>query len=397
MTARVVIRRTARLPDPVRLERYRKHPQVGPKLLFFGGGTALRELSRRLIDYTHNSIHLLTPFDSGGSSAQLRKAFRMLAVGDLRNRLMALADQSVLGQPAIFALFSFRFPLDEEQERLRRWLKRMIDGVDPMIAAIDHPMRKIIRAHLRFFSEQMPDSFDLRGANIGNLILAGGFLNQGRHIDPVIYTFSKLVEVRGLVRPTATKHLHLVAELEDGTVLAGQHLMTGKEATPIRSPIARVYLSRRRSAPEPIRLEARPRTRKVIGEADVICYPMGSFYSSLIANLLPVGVGQAIADNDVPKVYVPNTTADPEQIGMTLAASVRTLLDYLRQSCERPVADGDLLQFVLVDRAARDPGAKAVREVERLGVQVVDAPLVARGGDGLVDGERLAQVLLSLT
>ena len=34
-----------------------------------------RILSMALPNYTHNSIHLVTPFDSGGSSAKLRQAF----------------------------------------------------------------------------------------------------------------------------------------------------------------------------------------------------------------------------------------------------------------------------------------------------------------------------------
>ena len=68
-------------------------PPLGPRLVFFTGGTALRDLSRQLIHYTHNSVHLVTPFDSGGSSAALRRSFAMPAVGDIRNRLLALAGR----------------------------------------------------------------------------------------------------------------------------------------------------------------------------------------------------------------------------------------------------------------------------------------------------------------
>ena len=71
-------------------------PPLGPRLVFFTGGTALRDLSRRLTAHTHNSVHLVTTFDSGGSSAALRRAFAMPAVGDLRNRLLALADSAVV-------------------------------------------------------------------------------------------------------------------------------------------------------------------------------------------------------------------------------------------------------------------------------------------------------------
>ena len=396
MSRQLRIARRARLPDPVRLERYRTNPAYGPRLLFFSGGTALRESSRKLIRYTHNSIHLITPFDSGGSSAKLRRAFRMLAVGDLRNRLMALADQSVLGQPAIFELFKHRFPADADPRELRGRLARMVDGRDPRIATIGHPMRKLIRAHLRHFQEQMPARFDLRGANIGNLILAGGYLNQGRHIDPVIYLFSKLVEVRGMVRPITSSNRHLVAELEDGTVLVGQHRITGKQRPPIASPVARVYLSRRQRKPEPAVTVLRQRVAEQITSADLICYPMGSFYSSLIANLLVERVSAAIAANDVPKVFVPNLGADPEQLGLDLPTLTQTLIRYLRAGCDPTVRTRELLQLVLVDEAVVRANPELVARIEALDVQLVAAPLVTARSAPLIDGEQLVQLLLSL-
>ena len=66
----ITISRTATLPDRVRAERAMRAPDLGSKILFFSGGTALRRLSRKLVKYTHNSIHVITPFDSGGSSAK---------------------------------------------------------------------------------------------------------------------------------------------------------------------------------------------------------------------------------------------------------------------------------------------------------------------------------------
>ena len=92
MTKSVQILKTIQIPDLVKIERYRKVPELGPKILFFSGGSALKDLSTKLINYTHNSIHIITSFDSGGSSAKLRDTFHMPSVGDLRNRLMALAD-----------------------------------------------------------------------------------------------------------------------------------------------------------------------------------------------------------------------------------------------------------------------------------------------------------------
>src|SRR5690606_22712801 len=108
MQVRTQIVRSVRLPDSLRVGRAERAPELGPRIVFFSGGTALRPLSRVLKRYTHNSCHLITPFDSGGSSAEIRKAFNMLSIGDLRSRLVALADESVRGNPEIYRLFRHR-------------------------------------------------------------------------------------------------------------------------------------------------------------------------------------------------------------------------------------------------------------------------------------------------
>ncbi len=397
MSMRIVVSRTATIPDPIKLARFLRAPELGPKVLFFTGGTALKALSRRVIDYTHNSIHLITPFDSGGSSAKLRAAFDMPAVGDLRNRLMALADRTVKGAPETYALFACRLPHDAAPQELRERLQAMLCGDDELVARVPDPMRKIIRTHLRFFVERMPEDFDLRGASIGNLILTGGYFNHDRHIDPVIYLFSKLVEARGLVRPVVNQPLHLVAELADGSVLVGQHLLTGKEASPISSPVRRVYLSDRADAPRPTEVDIREQTASLIAEADLICYPMGSFYTSLIANLLPRGVGDSVAANRCPKVYIPNLGADPEQRGMTLLDQVRALFAYLEQGCSTTPARASLLDFLLLDLKHGNYGpASDLEELRRYGLTIIDAPLVTERSAPYLDEERVLEYLLSL-
>jgi CofD-related protein of GAK system len=393
---RVRVTRAAAIPDAVRLARYRHAPELGVRVLFFSGGGALRGLSRKLIEYTHNSVHLITPFDSGGSSAHLRRAFRMPAVGDLRNRLMALADTSVLGNPEIYDLFAFRFPEDGKPKALRRWLDEMVSGDEEQVEAVPEPLRSIVRRHIGFFRDAMPTSFDLRGAAIGNLVLAGGYLNQGRELDSVLYLFSQLVEVRGTVRPVVDLDLHLVARLTDGRRIVGQHLLTGREVQPLDCPIERVFLSRSRTNVREHRPDIPGSVERLIHDADLICYPIGSFYTSLIATLLPKGVSDAIAATDVPKVYVPNPGHDSEEIGMGLVEKVATLQRYLREGAAGRVSDDQLLQMVLVDARATGIAKQTLQRVGRLGVEVIDGPLVTAQSHPYVDDGLLAEVLLSL-
>ena len=392
------ITRSVHLPDRVRLNRYLRAPELGPRILFFSGGTALTKTSRVIKRYTHNSIHLVTPFDSGGSSAKLRQAFSMPSIGDLRSRLVALVDENITGHPEVYQLFSYRFPVDQSPDELLARLDLMIRGKEPLVAAISNPMRRLIRNQLGYFREAMPDNFDLRGASTGNLILAGGYLNNHKHLDPIIFLFSKLVNVLGTVLTVVNDDLHLAADLEDGSCVTGQHRLTGKEVAPLQSPISRLFLSSDPDKPVAAKTVMRKKYRRLIQQAELICYPPGSFYSSLVASLLPTGVGSAIAATDCPKVYIPNLGHDPEQIGMTLDSSVLTLLDYLRADNTGECPNWRLLNFVLIDsKRGNYPSSLSAPLMQELGIRVIDTRLVSKHSAPYYDAELLASTLLSLT
>ncbi len=135
----------------------------------------------------------------------------------------------------------------------------------------------------------------------------------------------------------------------------------------------------------------------MIAEADLICYPMGSFYSSIIANLLPEGVTEAISSNHCPKVYIPNTGTDPEQYGLSLTDCVGSLRDYLTRGAPPIQPTEDVLNFVVVDaQNAAYPGGVKTEEIRTLGVSIIDTPLVTTASAPYIDPEALISVLLSL-
>ncbi len=386
------------MPDPLRAGRYRKAPELGPHILFFSGGSALNQFSQTLKSYTHNSVHMVTPFDSGGSSAVLRKAFQMPSIGDLRSRLMALADETITGHPEVYKLFTHRLNKSSKNAELLMQLDAMCEGKDELVRAVPNPMRRLIRTQLGYFRKAMPSSFNLRGASIGNLILTGGYLNNHQHLDPIIFLFSKLVGVRGTVRATVNDNLTLCADLADGSRIIGQHRLTGKEQKPLASRVKKLYLSTNPRQLSLAQAKLRKKNRKLITNAELICYPPGSFYTSLIANLLPDGVGKAIASNDCPKVYIPNLGLDPEQIGMTMDSSIQTLLDYLRADAGPKLAANRFINFVLMDSGYQSQlNQPSITLLQKKGIQLIVTKLVSKSSTPLYDPELLVLALLSLT
>lgn len=385
------------IPDSGKTALFRKCPELGPKILFFSGGTALKKLSRELIHYTHNSIHIITPFDSGGSSAVLRKAFGMPAVGDIRNRLMALADQSFQGNPAVYRLFAHRLSKQADDHEQRRILEEIIGGHHALILGIPHPMRKIIRHHLNYFYRNMPESFDLNGASIGNLVLAGGYLSYDMHLDPVIYIYSKLVQVRGTVRPVVNSPIHIAAELQNGEMILGQHRITGKECLPLKAGIKDIHLTSTLDQFTPVTVTIREKMADLIGEADLICFPMGSFFSSIVVNLLPQGVGQAVYQNSCPKIFIPNMGHDPELLDITVMDQIQMLLRHLLKDCPKGTSPQDVLTYVLLDETREDfPNASECGELNNQGVHVLRMDMVDAENRTLIDENKLLPILLSL-
>lgn len=392
-------RKVSRIPDQLKIQRYLKSPELGPALLFFSGGSALDKTSHRLKDYTHNSIHLITPFDSGGSSAKLRKAFKMPAVGDVRARLMALADETTLGHPEIFSLFKYRLPSDQSQDELKATVELMQSAKHRMVKSTLEPMRSLICDYLQSFLEAAPKDFDYRGASIGNLILTGGYLNHDRSLDPITFLFSKLVNVRGIVRTITDEDFELKATLSDGSCVVGQHNITAKETAPLNKKITSLSLAEHQDSPDnQASSKIRKQNKRYIKDADLLIFPPGSFYSSLVANLLPKGVGKAVLNSDAPRVFIPNLGNDPELFETNLIEQIDALNKAICNDAGKDADHYMALNIVLTDSSLHkgiEPETldyMAARNIQLLDVDLRNESVIER-----YDEKKLIEALMSLT
>ncbi|MDG1453373.1 MAG: 2-phospho-L-lactate transferase CofD family protein [Methylophilaceae bacterium] len=169
-----------------------------------------------------------------------------------------------------------------------------------------------------------------------------------------------------------------------------------KEAPVITSPIQKLSLSKTLDSYSPVTTRLIKRNRKLIEGSDLICYPPGSFFSSLIANLLPSSVDKAISNNQCPKVYVLNLGNDPEQDVLSLEQLIILLLNYLRQDAPDKKYN-HLINFMLVDnKNATYTGDIPVNLIQKLGITLIDTKLMNKR-DQYYDDEKIVSVLLSLT
>lgn len=411
------------LPVYPKVHNYEHHPLEGPSIALLSGGSGARALSETLIRFTHNSIHLLPVFDDGGSSRELRNRLGMPPPGDLRNRLMALSDMSRGGNPEVNRLFRTRLPGHGTREELQSELESYLRDDHPQMAKIERRYRRIIMNHLQRFNDMKPADFDLRGGNIGNFVIAGSYLSV-RDLESVIFEFSALAAVRGHVYPVCTgSQYHLKAEFEGGTEWVGQSRITSRNHPPVRrlsivekcgdtsiaveevggsiSPDARVIWVEKEKYVEvqpPLNSLAETEIRK----SALIAYAMGSFYTSIISNLLVAGMGRAIRETKRPKVFIANLMRDLETPGMTVSMMLQELYRYLSLSDPEPGKLEDYVQYVLVGTHGNSSfGGRVPVDVEairKLGLEPVVLPLEkdSPSEEGHHDSELVAAVLLSL-
>lgn len=373
-------------------EHKRGDPETGPRLLFFSGGSAISGLACALKHYTHNSIHLVTPFDSGGSSASLREAFNMPAVGDLRARLMALADERSSAHPALYRLLTHRLSKEATQPALRNQLEQMALADEPLTRNLAKPAQGLVCHYLKTFLAEVPVDFDFRGASIGNLVLTGGYLHDKRNLVPITLLLTELLDIRGIVTLITQQVSQLRVNTVSGRVVVGQHLITGKETLPLGERITEIELQH----PPGRVVTLRPAERDLINTADLIVFPPGSFFTSIIANLLPEGVGRAVLSSSAPKVFVPNLGKDPELEGISLREQIEILHSYLQRDAKSSTAGG--IDIVLTDSKLQrqvDPEFRAYLLGQ--GIELVDCDLVDPDRADRYDDTKLCEALLSLS
>ncbi len=220
---------------------------VQKKVVILGGGTGTFTVLSGLKYHPVDLSAVVSIADDGGSTGILRDELGVLPPGDIRQCLVALSA----GDQVLRDLFNYRFTQG---------------GLD--------------------------------GHNFGNIFLSALEKVTGDSLTAVREA-NRILNVKGKVIPVSSRATDLYAELEDATVVKGEHAIDKPQT--VRAPIKKCFLS-----PE---VPANPEALEAIKTADVIVMGPGDLYTSLIPVLLVQGLAQALAQSRAKRLLVINLTS----------------------------------------------------------------------------------------
>jgi uncharacterized cofD-like protein len=309
----------------------------GYKIVTIGGGTGLATMLRGLKKHTSNLSAVVTVSDDGGSSGRLQKELGVLPPGDIRNCLVALADDEAL----VTDLFRYRFTEG--------------DG--------------------------------LTGHSFGNLFLAAMTGITG-NFDDAIKVSSRVLNIKGRVLPATLAVAQLCAKLKNGDVVEGESNISRS-----RSPIDHVYL-------DPPYAQPLDEVIGAIREADAIVLGPGSLYTSILPNLLVQRIAKEIEAANGVKIYVCNVMTQPgETVDYTASQHVEALMRNAKARVCDIVIVNDELPRKLLDRYAGERQLPVVVDkahLDRMGLQTVRASVISETETVRHDPEKLAAVVIGV-
>ena len=295
------------------------------RVVALGGGTGLSTLLRGLKRFANPQADpqvditaIVTVTDDGGSSGRLRRDFDVLPPGDIRNCMVALSEDAGL----MSRLFQYRFQ----------------------------------------------GGRGLRGHSFGNLFLTALTNITGDFHDAVRQS-CEVLAIRGQIFPSTMANCQLEAELDDGTIVAGETRISRS-----RKRITRIQLNPRRPRPVPEALDA-------IARADLITLGPGSLFTSVIPNLLVSGIAAAIGQSPAVKAYFVNLMWQPgETMEFRASDHVRSILEHApKLKLDYAILNSRPIRPALRARYARQaakPVANDADAIQTLGIEIVLSDLL---------------------
>ncbi|TSC84606.1 MAG: hypothetical protein G01um101417_137 [Parcubacteria group bacterium Gr01-1014_17] len=318
---------------------------IHEQIVLVGGGGGVYRVARFLKHIRRNITTIQTMFDHGGHSGELRDERGVLPPGDIRQAILALADDTI--ESELRALLAYRFA--------------------------------------------PKNSSALDDVTVGNIMLTALSDITGSMIG-AIHTMCRWFRISGNVLPVSLSHSELCAVLSDGTVVHGEGLIDTRSTSDDRM-ITRVFL-------KPTAHIYTPAYEALIS-ADKIIFCPGDLYTSIVPNVLVSGFCEAIKKSRAQLVFVVNImTKKAETHRFTASCFAKVLLSYLgRDRFDAVICNNSDFSPAILARY-RSERARPVRvDLKRLqcyAKRVVRVPLVDESGGVVRHHEGIATTLAEL-
>ncbi|WP_082759732.1 gluconeogenesis factor YvcK family protein [Abyssisolibacter fermentans] len=320
--------------------------QEQPKIVVIGGGTGLSVLLRGLKNYTKNITAIVTVADDGGSSGILREDLGMLAPGDIRSCLLALANT----EPMMEKLLQYRFT----------------EG-------------------------------NLKNQSFGNLFIAAMNGICG-NFELAIKEMNNVLAVTGKVLPMTLEDVRLKARLNNDVIIKGESYI------PEYCMENEVYIEQMYIEPEICKPSEEAIT--AIHDADIVVLGPGSLFTSIIPNLLIEGITKAIDKSKAKCVYISNVMTQPgETDNYTVTKHVKGILNHSQFNIiDYVIANSENIPNQVLLKYYKKDGAKPViltekdnEQLKDLGITLIQDYLVDIKKNYIRhDADKLSKLILSL-
>jgi 2-phospho-L-lactate transferase/gluconeogenesis factor (CofD/UPF0052 family) len=332
-------------------------PSAGQiKIALFCGGRGSASIIRELLRWPNVELTLLVnAYDDGLSTGALRNFIPgMLGPSDFRKNLSYLLDLYSPEQYSLRTLIEHRLPVEfgpaEEAALARYAASGATNGLQPNFveaaAGLDSVKARRIRRFLESFLKYAKDSgrpFDYRDCSLGNLVLAGAYLECGNSFNAAAREISRLVGSRAVLVNVSQGEDRVLAGLKaDGSFLSCEAELVGCQSA---EPIVETFFLPSRIAPAA--LESRftlqekiawlkgletptllsDEARRSLESADIIIYGPGTQHSSLLPSYR-IAHGALKAAKAFVKVLVVNLGEDNDIQGLTADQLVDRALYY---------------------------------------------------------------------
>jgi uncharacterized cofD-like protein len=223
------------------------------------------------------------------------------------------------------------------------------------------------------FNYRFKTTSDLDGHTVGNLLLTAMTEITGNLSDG-IESLSKVMNLKGKVVPLTEDNVVLMAEMEDGDIVQGEHHITVD-----KRGIKRVYY---KEEPTPT-----AEAIKAINEADLIILSMGSLFTSIIPNLICDKIVEALEASPAKIMYVCNLMTQPgETDNFTVTDHVKMLNSYIgKRKVDVVIANNGTINPELVKKyettEQKDPVVYDVENFKEMDNQVVGDDLILISND----------------